>query len=505
MKEVSLMINVAIAGVWNGISRRKKWSLLSCFVLLSLFSLFSPLLCVCEAGCKCKGVVYDGDTPANPLHSVKVEALTGKAKTVYTDEDGEFELKVTDLDKCSKVKVKVTANTLNGVKFSEEATLDDSTSPKKIYIKDYQSCKCDPVTKKYELFLHDKASGARPLRGRRHEVHILKRRSPHYRSSYQNKRYIAEVSCLQVILDQLGFQSGEVTPLPPLKKNIKLPDGTEEEKEIPRSPMYKPSTMRKFVDPPKKNKAGVYDRDEELAVLLFQSTALRGSPSDSGKLVIGRSLIKCKSKAFGSFKVTPGRVDKETLKALNKANKGNKDWPWKWTKFKSNSYLKRKSWKKEAEWGTKILMDVLNQASQASGVKSKGGIEIGDISRPTGGTIPGHSSHERGVDVDINMRDTDGKFGEIEYDAAKYDQEYAKDLLNALAAHPNVKCIFFHDPDFLRNGPRRSEITKGAGKIICAGRAKPGDSNYHATKPCNRKNDSHTHHIHLRVVVEKQP
>jgi hypothetical protein len=418
--------------------------------------------------CTCTGTVYDGDTPPNPLHSVKVEAVNGGkgTKAVYTDKNGDFTITVNGLSQCSDVTVKVTANTLNGVEYSKEEKLDDDPSlPKEIYITDYVSCKCDPITNKHELFLHAPAKGA-PRYGR--NKHVLKINSSHRKE----KRYIAEVKCLQKILDELGFKSGKVS------KDYKY--------------KFESNSVCNFVS--KYNKSGIYGPDEALAIWLFQNIALNPS-SDKGQLLEHKHPRRYTSKAFGSVYVIPREVTGKV--------------------------------RVEAEWGTKILMDVLEKASMDPSVAlpkkvtSKGGIVIGDISFPTGGVIKGHKAHQLGVGVDIHMRDICGKFGQVKYtwnDETKvtykaeetglhcaYDSDYAEALLKVLAAHPNVQYIFFHDINFLPGGSKRARIKKGASKIQCAYKGKPGKKNYDSSNPCKLQpaKDSHAHHIHLRVVTEK--
>lgn len=462
----------------------QKVLLLMLFTSFFLF-LYLPLSLPAQQ-CKCKGVVYDGDTPANPLEGVEVKAVNGKGKA-FTNRKGEFKITVKGVSTCNDVKVRVTAETLNGITFTKEEKLGTGT-PTKIVLTDYKACICDVLSNRDQLYLHKPAKG----KGKKH---ILSVRSTHRKKN----RYIAEVKCLQKILDDLGYNSGKV---------VRHKKGVYKYK-------YKSNSVRKFISP--KNKPGVYDYDEALAVWLFQSTALNPQSPDGQ---IAKIPTKTTTKYFGTVKITSQKVDKGTLDALNKANLVKKDWPWKWIKFKAiPNLLKRDPWRAEAEWGVKVLMDVLKKAAEDPAVKAKGGIVIGDLSLPTGGIVPGHGSHQRGVDVDIHLRDIAGNFGDVDctwkntnkkYKGkasgktfSAYDQDYSEALLKALAAHPNVKYLFLHDRDFLRDGNKRSRITKGAGKIICAQEGKAGEDNYDAAKPCCLKSDSHTHHLHMRVVIEK--
>jgi murein endopeptidase len=147
-------------------------------------------------------------------------------------------------------------------------------------------------------------------------------------------------------------------------------------------------------------------------------------------------------------------------------------------------------------------MDVLKEALTDTTVFAKGGIRIQDISLPTGGFISDHTSHQRGVDVDIHMRDISGKFGDVDYrwtNTSKtdyrgpvikanvysaYDQDYAEALLIALGKQKNVHLLLFNDPAFLSGGVRRSSLpTAVRSKII-------------------KSTGSHAYHIHMRVKLE---
>jgi hypothetical protein len=68
-----------------------------------------------------------------------------------------------------------------------------------------------------------------------------------------------------------------------------------------------------------------------------------------------------------------------------------------------------------------------------------------DLSLEAGGRHPPHSSHRRGIDVDIRPLRKDKKNEGVEITDAAYSREMTKAMVGYLRADPNVQLILFND------------------------------------------------------------
>ena len=75
-------------------------------------------------------------------------------------------------------------------------------------------------------------------------------------------------------------------------------------------------------------------------------------------------------------------------------------------------------------------------------------IGIGDISLQGGGKMPGHASHQKGVDIDIRLVRNDGQEGPVTYKQAAYSRTLTQELVNLIRTNGvlRVEYIFFNDP-----------------------------------------------------------
>lgn len=75
-------------------------------------------------------------------------------------------------------------------------------------------------------------------------------------------------------------------------------------------------------------------------------------------------------------------------------------------------------------------------------------IGIGDISLHGGGRMPGHASHQKGVDVDIRIVRNDGREEPANYKHSTYSRTLTQELVNLIRANGvlRVQYIFFNDP-----------------------------------------------------------
>ena len=88
---------------------------------------------------------------------------------------------------------------------------------------------------------------------------------------------------------------------------------------------------------------------------------------------------------------------------------------------------------------------------------SQGKVPYGDAGFEHGGDIPGHGSHENGMDIDIWPIRTDNAqctAGRITWQSSTYDRAATRQLVQAIraAAPGHVKFIWFNDPTLISEG-----------------------------------------------------
>jgi peptidoglycan hydrolase-like protein with peptidoglycan-binding domain len=110
-----------------------------------------------------------------------------------------------------------------------------------------------------------------------------------------------------------------------------------------------------------------------------------------------------------------------------------------------------------ANWGTGAAVGQLEQAVRTFAATGQGNVPLGDIGFEHGGDIPGHSSHEVGLDVDLWPIRTDNAQctgGRITWSSSTYDRTATRQLVQAIrnAAPGHVALIFFNDPTLINEG-----------------------------------------------------
>ena len=110
-----------------------------------------------------------------------------------------------------------------------------------------------------------------------------------------------------------------------------------------------------------------------------------------------------------------------------------------------------------ADWGTGTAVGVLEAAATALAEGTGIRMAIGDVSWEHGGGIVLHSTHERGLDVDIALVRRDRRQCNrpgISYKASQYDRNATRQLIRALyeAAPGHIKLIYFNDPVLIGEG-----------------------------------------------------
>ena len=109
-----------------------------------------------------------------------------------------------------------------------------------------------------------------------------------------------------------------------------------------------------------------------------------------------------------------------------------------------------------ANWGTSAAINQVEAAARIIAKAGYGRVVVGDASFQHGGDIPGHQTHERGLDVDLRpMRKAEDqcRWG-TNFHWSTYDRAATRALIKAIrkTAPGHVKLIYFNDPVLIREG-----------------------------------------------------
>jgi peptidoglycan hydrolase-like protein with peptidoglycan-binding domain len=109
-----------------------------------------------------------------------------------------------------------------------------------------------------------------------------------------------------------------------------------------------------------------------------------------------------------------------------------------------------------ANWGTAEAAAVLEAAGAAMVGAGYGRVAVGDVSFEHGGDIPGHDTHERGLDADLRLmrRANDQCTARSSWRFGSYDRAATRALVVAIraAAPGRVKLVYFNDPVLVGEG-----------------------------------------------------
>ena len=109
-----------------------------------------------------------------------------------------------------------------------------------------------------------------------------------------------------------------------------------------------------------------------------------------------------------------------------------------------------------ANWATGSSIGQLEAAAVTVAKAGHGRVAVGDAGLEHGGNIPGHLSHEVGLDIDVRlMRDDENqcRYGS-NYHFSSYDRTATRALIRAIRATApgHVKLIYFNDPVLIKEG-----------------------------------------------------
>jgi peptidoglycan hydrolase-like protein with peptidoglycan-binding domain len=143
-----------------------------------------------------------------------------------------------------------------------------------------------------------------------------------------------------------------------------------------------------------------------------------------------------------------GAVDEASWRALL--------WHFELPTFSSSALCDYSVGNGPANWGTASATAWIEAAGAAMVKAGYGRVAVGDASFEHGGDIPGHESHERGMDVDLRpMRDANDQCSwATTYRLTSYDRTATRALVKAIRATAagHVKLIYFNDPVLVGEG-----------------------------------------------------
>ncbi|MEU2429176.1 penicillin-insensitive murein endopeptidase [Streptomyces sp. NPDC007861] len=110
-----------------------------------------------------------------------------------------------------------------------------------------------------------------------------------------------------------------------------------------------------------------------------------------------------------------------------------------------------------AHWATAGAVAQLEAAASAFASAGSGRLPVGDAGFEHGGDIPGHASHEVGMDIDVWPIRTDSAqctAGRITWQSSTYDRAATRRLVQEIRAKApgHVELIFFNDPQLISEG-----------------------------------------------------
>jgi penicillin-insensitive murein endopeptidase len=104
----------------------------------------------------------------------------------------------------------------------------------------------------------------------------------------------------------------------------------------------------------------------------------------------------------------------------------------------------------QAQYAHPALLTVIFQVEREWQTVCDRKFGIGNISIDGGFPYDGHATHQRGIEMDCRPVRKDhmtGPAARVSYRDAVYDQAATTELLRIFAQHPDVRLIYFNDPE----------------------------------------------------------
>jgi peptidoglycan hydrolase-like protein with peptidoglycan-binding domain len=143
-----------------------------------------------------------------------------------------------------------------------------------------------------------------------------------------------------------------------------------------------------------------------------------------------------------------GRMDATTWRGLV--------WHFELPQFSASALCDYSAGNGPANWGTASTIAAVEAAGATTVKAGFGRVAVGDISFEFGGDIPGHVTHERGLDADLRLmrKANDQCVNRTTWRSSAYDRAATRALIKALraVAPGHVKLIYFNDPVLVGEG-----------------------------------------------------
>ena len=134
-------------------------------------------------------------------------------------------------------------------------------------------------------------------------------------------------------------------------------------------------------------------------------------------------------------------------------------WHYELPRFTASGLCDYSAGNGPANWGTAATIAQLEAAANVVYRRGLGRVALGDASLEHGADIPGHVTHERGLDVDVRpMRVANDQCSwGTNWRFSTYDRNATRALIQAIRASApgHVKLIYFNDPVLIREGLTR--------------------------------------------------
>ena len=106
----------------------------------------------------------------------------------------------------------------------------------------------------------------------------------------------------------------------------------------------------------------------------------------------------------------------------------------------------------DRQYGTESVVNELRTSSAEWARRGGSPVNIGDVSKPGGGDIAGHETHEQGRQVDIRPFRRDGGNAPVTWQSRAYDREQTRSYIEFMKDRNPGTTVLFNDPVLVKEG-----------------------------------------------------
>lgn len=106
----------------------------------------------------------------------------------------------------------------------------------------------------------------------------------------------------------------------------------------------------------------------------------------------------------------------------------------------------------DRQYGTESVVNELRTSSAEWAWRGGSPVNIGDVSKPGGGDIAGHETHEQGRQVDIRPFRRDGGNAPVTWQSRAYDREQTRSYIEFMKDRNPGTTVLFNDPVLVKEG-----------------------------------------------------